>query len=220
VVAETGNQYSFNPDTKTVEASAAAEAQDTTNAEQPNQTITDAKAASASQWWAEVPPYNQHDLKYKGAETDYGCVPTSASMILDYWHSKSPTNQTLSAQQLLDTNADQGEFVSTGMSASALKDELEKAGYVSDDHTNSTKEELQNALKEGPVIATVKLNMATSGSNHSVVVSGMSDDGQVRVVDPWNGSARTYAWEEFSRSWSANFGKDAPRNNFVTIRPR
>jgi hypothetical protein len=191
----------------------------TTPPEQPAASQTQPVAPTQAQWWRNVPTQSQHGLEYRGARNEYGCTVTSASMILDYYHAQSPNHQTLSAQELLNVNAQQGEFTSTGMSASNLRDELDKLGYTATDHPNATKTELLEAVKEGPVIAVVKLNLKTTGDNHAVVVTGISDD-QVRVNDPWTGAARTYDWDEFGKSWGANFGKDAPINNFVVIRPK
>lgn len=171
------------------------------------------------QWWRNVPNQSQQGLKYIDAKTSYGCTVSSASMILDYYHAQSPSNQTMSAQELLDANARQGEFNSTGMSASNLGDELAQLGYTATPQTDATKAELEAAVKQGPVIAVVKLFLATSGDNHAVVVTGMTED-QVRINDPWTGEARTYSWADFSKSWGANFGKGAPINSFMTIRPK
>jgi hypothetical protein len=176
-----------------------------------------------SQKWQnyyEVTPQSQKGLEYQGGKTQYGCVPTSTSMILNYWHEKDTSLAAISSQELVNANVAQKEFDSTGMSASKIKDDLEKIGYTSADHNNSDIETLKGELKAGPVIAIVKLNMAASGNNHAVVVSGISELNEVRVVDPWTGKAKTYDWNTFSKSWGANFGKDKPRNNLVTITPK
>jgi ABC-type bacteriocin/lantibiotic exporter with double-glycine peptidase domain len=79
---------------------------------------------------------------------------------------------------------------------------------------------LREAVRKGPVLAIVKLGLMATGDNHAVVVTGISDDGQqVRINDPWDGQSHTYPWDQFSTSWGANFGKDAPKNSFVVIRP-
>jgi predicted double-glycine peptidase len=79
---------------------------------------------------------------------------------------------------------------------------------------------LRQEVEKGPVVAIVKLHMATSGENHALVVTGISPDGsQVRVNDPWTGESRVYAKEQFTQSWGSNFGSGVPINNFVVIRP-
>ncbi len=187
---------------------------------------TSTQPAQTKKWWYDVPPKSQRGLEYKGQETAYGCVPTATSMILDYWHAQDPANKTMSAQELLNKNVEQGEFRGTGMSASKIHDEVRDLGYgVVEDRANADRDALQEALTEGPVIAIVKLGLKTSGANHAVVVTGISEDGQqVRINDPWTGQSYTYSWEQFSRSWGADFGKDRrgnnlPRNNLVIIRP-
>ena len=173
-----------------------------------------------STWWHDVPLQSQRGLKYGKNKTNYGCTPTATSMILDYWHAQDPANKTMSAQELLDINAGQGVFGAEGMSATNVLDEVQGLGYgVTEVHANSNREILQQALAGGPVLAIVKLNMRATGDNHAVVITGISDDGQVRINDPWTGQAHTYSWDDFARSWGANFGQDAPTNNFVAIRP-
>ncbi len=177
-------------------------------------------APMEQQWWMDVPLQSQQGLKYGDNATQYGCTPTATSMILDYWHTQDPNNETTSAQELLDINAEQGEFSATGMSATNIHDEVRRLGYgVVEDRLGSNLDDLKQAVDQGPVIGIVKLNMKTSGENHAVVVTGISEDNQVRVNDPWTGEAHTFSWDEFSQSWGADFGKNFTRNNFVTIRP-
>lgn len=198
---ESDQQYTFNQNALEASPSAQVDAPDQAG------------------WWHNVPEHSQHDLTYKGTSTEYGCVPSSASMVLDFWNQKDASHPTMSAQELLDANTAQGEFGRYGMSSTNLHDELDKLGYASQDHVNSNLEELKSAVKDGPVIAIVKLNLKTDGYNHSVVVTGISGNNEVRVNDPWTGKSETYSWEQFSRSWGADFGKDAPSNSFVTVRP-
>ena len=189
------------------------------------------------EWWKEVPLQGQQGLTYKGGKTAYGCTPTATSMILDYWHTQDPANKTMSAQKLLDINAGQEVFHSKGMSASNILDEVSGLGYgVTDVHADSNLNALKEAVSKGPVLAIVKAKvtkknsvltseLSTYGDTHAVVVTGITEDGeQVRINDPWTGQEHTYPWDEFSRSWGADFGKDKsgndyPRNNFVVIRP-
>lgn len=179
------------------------------------------EAAPKDRWWMEVPAKSQQDLRLNGEPTKYGCTPTATSMILDYWHTKDATNRTMSAQDLLDANAKEGEFTRTGMSATKVHDEVRALGYQGvKDYVDSSPDTLREAVRKGPVLAIVKLGLMATGDNHAVVVTGISDDGQqVRINDPWDGQSHTYSWDQFSTSWGANFGKDAPKNSFVVIRP-
>ena len=203
----------------------AAESQGQTNTEARDQD-TPAKVESHIEtapieepWWMDVPSKSQQGLTYSGGTTQYGCAPTATSMVLDYWHAQDSANQTMSAQDLLNVNADQGEFRSRGMSVTNIHDEVQRLGYgVVEDHIDSDLDTLKKEVADGPVIASVKLNMKPSGNNHSVVVTGISQDNQVRVNDPWTGEAHTYSWEVFSQSWGADFGSGT-RNHFTVIRP-
>jgi predicted double-glycine peptidase len=152
-------------------------------------------------WWHDVPATSQQPLVYQGRETDYGCAPTAVSMVTEYWHQQDPNNETSSAQELLDKNVEQGIFKGSGMSVTYIHDELSALGYAAEDHSNATLETLKHEVSKGPVIAAVKLNMRTDGTNHSVVVTGISENNEVRVNDPWTGEARTYRWETFNASW-------------------
>ncbi|WP_455387528.1 C39 family peptidase [Petrachloros mirabilis] len=196
----------------------AEQANATQNLEQTRQ----AEQLTTTKWDYEwkVPLKSQQDLELNGKPTEYGCAPTATSMVLDYWNSKDPEkNKTLSSQELIDLNAKQGEFTPTGMSVSNMKDELQNLGYhVAQDHTNATIDELRDAVSKGPVIATVKLGLGTSGYNHSVVVTGISPT-QVEINDPWEGKAKIMPIDQFEQTWGADFGSNAPKNNFFEIRP-
>ena len=199
---ETDQPYTLNPDA--LEATTSAQVD----------------SAPAADWWHPVPEYSQRDLTAKGADTQYGCVPSSTSMVLDYWHQQDPANPTMSAQELLDTNTSQGEFDKFGMSSSNIHEEVSNLGYTAQDYTNSNLDELKSAVADGPVIAVVKLGVKTDGTNHAVVVTGISEHNEVRINDPWTGKSQTYSWDQFSKSWGTNFGKDAPKNSFTSIRPK
>ncbi len=168
----------------------------------------------------EVPVKSQHDLIYNDQPTEYGCVPTSVSMITDYWHNKDANHPTKSAQEFLDLNAAQKEFDAKGISPTDIHDELSQMGYVAEDHLNTNFDQLRDAVKESPVLAIVKLNLKEAGTNHAVVVTNISEKGDVAINDPWTGQAHTYTQQQFAKSWGANFGKESPTNSFVTIRPK
>jgi uncharacterized protein YukE len=188
--------------------------------QQNNSTPSQPPADSGDKWWLDVPVQYQKNLKFNGATTDYGCVPTATSMVLDYWHNKNPNYGTLSAQDLINTNVAQGQFKATGMTPSDIHDEVTKLGYTkAEDYTNSDLGSLKDAVSQGPVIAIVKLGIKSTGTNHAVVVTGISPDNQVKINDPWDGTSHTYSWDVFSKSWGANFGPGMPKNTFTVIRP-
>jgi predicted double-glycine peptidase len=191
--------------------------------EQPDQTVAieiqPTTESQAQQWYDDVPVDSQVGLKYKGERTGYGCVPTSVSMVTEYWNKENAENKTMSAQELLDTNAKQDQFHSWGMSVSNTSDELSNLGYSTESRANATKDDLKQSLQDGPVVAIVKVNMDTTGYNHAVVVSGISENDEVRVNDPLTGKSHTYEWETFSKSWGANMGRGSSRNYYMTISP-
>jgi predicted double-glycine peptidase len=176
----------------------------------------------AEHWWNDVPVHSQQDLSYKGQDTAYGCAPTATAMVLDYWHSQDPNNKTMPAQELLNINVRQGEFSATGMSVTHIHDEVKNLGYnVPKDYMNSDFETLKSAVEQGPVISMVKLNLAATGWNHSVVVTGISPDGAyVRINDPWTGESHSYKKSQFMKSWGADFGVGKSRRNFTVICPQ
>lgn len=172
-----------------------------------------------ARWWHDVPVTSQQGLQYNETNTQYGCAPTAVSMVLDYWHSQDPANPTMSAQALLDANVVQGTFKGKGMSITNIHDEVTNLGYERvEDFANADLDILRQHVEQGPVVAAVKLGMGTDGNNHSVVVTGISEDNQVRINDPWKGESKTYSWDEFSRSWGADFGSTS-KNHFTVIRP-
>lgn len=167
-----------------------------------------------------VPYHSQKDLMFDPqTPTDWGCVPTSTGMILDYWHNRDPNNKTLTTQELLDLNIEDRDFTQgQGMGLDEIADELSDLGYSSNVSANSNKDALVAAVKEGPVIAQINLNMRAGGTDHAVVVTGFSKDGNnVLINDPWNNRNHSYTWDQFSTSWSTDH--ESYENIFLTIRP-
>ncbi len=180
---------------------------------------------TASSVAVSVPVKSQKGLKADGKDTDYGCVPTSASMITDYWHNRDETNQTLSAQDLVNMNIDQKDFsANRGMAIDKLENDLEPLGYEVETITGTADNaadqltKLKSAVNEGPVIANVHLGLTTNGYSHAVVVNTMTDE-KVTYNDPWTGTTETVTMAEFDKSWGASFGSKYPVRNYVTIKP-
>lgn len=149
------------------------------------------------------------------------CAPTSVSMILDYYHNQNVQNQTASLQELL-AMLDKGDFtLGQGMSLNRITDELQDLGYSNvSAQVNASQADLQNHLQQGPVIATVMLDMKTSqltaagSAVHAVVVKGISGDGQtVFINDPWTGSEVLLPVADFAATWQRG------SNGLYVIRP-
>ncbi|KAA3661734.1 MAG: hypothetical protein DWQ04_15560 [Chloroflexi bacterium] len=149
------------------------------------------------------------------------CAPTSVSMILDYYHNQDGNNQTATPQELLNM-LDKGDFShGRGMSLNRITDELQDLGYTNvSAQVNTSQIDLQNQLQQGPVIATVRLDMqtnqltATGSVVHAVVVKGVSENGQtVFINDPWTGSELHLPMTDFSATWKGG------SNGMYVIRP-
>lgn len=185
----------------------------------PEQNVSPSQAPA---YGHDVPLISQQGLMYQGKSTEWGCTAAATAMVLEYWHRRNPGMGTMSAQEILDANVRQKEFHQPGgMSPTAVHDEVKALGYtLVEDHKDAKFEQLRQDVEKGPVIAVVKLGMQRSGTNHGVVITGISADGRfVRVNDPWDGQSHEYPVETFLASWGADFGKDAPKNNYMVIRP-
>jgi len=143
-------------------------------------------------------------------------------MILEYYHSKNPANRAASPDDLIGM-LDTGDGTpGKGVALDKLNDDLSELGYTATTRTGSV-EDLRNPLKEGPVIANVKVDLiGPPGSgdirmghtyDHSVVVKGMSDDA-VLINDPWSGKEKVIDWATFEQMWREG------GNYMVIIRPQ
>lgn len=165
-------------------------------------------------WWHNVPPLKQK----KGS---YECAPTAVSMLLQYYHNQSTHNKALSPQEIIKGLGNRFN-PHAGVAADKLVEGLRdmKLGYKTIEwKAKLDREQLRAELEHGPVMAQVRLNLASSGYPHMVVVNGISDDGKlVRLNDPWTGATRQVSWEVFERSWTFNDYPDAS-HLIVKLRP-
>jgi len=183
----------------------------------------------------QTPPEKKFDLLYDvPAESQgslYGsaaCSPTSASMVLDYFHNQDPRNQTIAPDKLISM-MDKGDGTpGQGVSLSNLTDELNGLGYNHiTTQVNARLDDLKNQLKSGPVIVTAGVKIVGPGSvtsdvpravtgpgsvMHAMVVKGISAD-TVLVNDPWSGSEMQIPVETFNQMWSSG------SNGLYAIRP-
>jgi len=183
----------------------------------------------------QTPPEKKFDLLYDvPAESQgslYGsaaCSPTSASMVLDYFHNQDPRNQTIAPDKLISM-MDKGDGTpGQGVSLSNLTDELNGLGYNHiTTQVNASLADLKNQLQSGPVIVTAGVKIVGPGSvtsdvpravtgpgsvMHAMVVKGISAD-TVLVNDPWSGSEMQIPVETFNQMWSSG------SNGLYAIRP-
>jgi len=159
------------------------------------------KAARAVQ--RPVGRYNVPPLKQKARS--YECAPTSASMLLQYYHQQNPDHKAVAPQELIRKLGSRFD-PHKGIGADKLVEGLREMdlGYKTIEwQAKLNQEQLRAELQQGPVMAQVRLNLAASGYPHMVVVTGMSDDGKrVYLNDPWTGGRREVAWDTFERSWT------------------
>jgi len=164
-----------------------------------------------------VTPQSQEDAHGRAA-----CFPTSVSMVLDYYHSRNPSNRFASRDDLI-AMLDPGDGIpGKGVGLDRLNDDLSELGYTAITRSGSM-DDLRNFLREGPVIVNLKVDLiGPPGSgdirlghtyDHSVVVKGMSDDA-VLINEPWSGKEKVIDRATFEQMWGEG------KNYMVIIRPR
>lgn len=157
------------------------------------------------------------------------CAPTSISMIMNYWHNKNENNPVFTPDQLYSEAVEQKFFShAQGIDFFEAKKLFEAHGYEAEVMTfqNLADVDLQGdlrlTLKDGPVMALVRLNLSSSDSSggHAVVITGLSDDGSlIRINDPWqDGKAIDLPWEKFTASW--NSFSEASDRTFISVKPK
>lgn len=172
--------------------------------------------AAAAAARSTVPVLAQGDQRVNGKELmgGYGCVPTSVSMILGYYHAQDSNHTALSPVELFHSfDADDWDG-SGGMGPHKLIDEVQDLGYRTvETHVNVSFEDLQKDLKVGPVLVTTQVGLlsdprrvippsSTNASYHAMVVTGVSaDGGTVFVNDPWGGCTIEYDRASFEAIW-------------------
>jgi len=194
-----------------------------------------APAASASAKPVEIVPEKKFDILYDVPTESQGnlygsaaCSPTSASMVLEYFHNKDSSNQTIAPDKLISM-MDKGDGTpGQGVSLSNLTDELNGLGYNHiTTQVNASMDDLKSQLQSGPVIVTAGVKIVGPGTVtsdvpravtgpgsviHAMVVKGISAD-TVVVNDPWSGSEMQIPAGTFSQMWSNG------SNGMYSIRP-
>jgi hypothetical protein len=164
-----------------------------------------------------ITPQSQGDEYERAA-----CFPTSISMVLDYYHSRNPSNRFASRDDLI-AMLDPGDGTKgKGVGLDRLNDDLSELGYTAITRSGSM-DDLRNFLREGPVIVNLKVDLiGPPGSgdirlghtyDHSVVVKGMSDNA-VLINEPWSGKEKVIDRATFEQMWGEG------QNYMVIIRPQ
>ncbi len=168
-----------------------------------------------------VPIISQDGLLLNGAPTGVGCVPACIEMITAWWHSVSEDYPILTAQEIIDRNAEQGLYAAgRGMTSASAADELAELGYVHHMELNSSKEELLDAFrKNGPVGVLVKTNWIPTTMNHAAVLTAYDPERDLLTFnDPFCGSSVQWNWEAFDGIWGLNYAGDRDYTGSVVQR--
>jgi hypothetical protein len=136
----------------------------------------------------------------------YGCAPTSASMITEYFHNLNTAHKRVSPE-IMASMVSSGQ--PQGIPIPDMTDELQQLGYSMIQKNNATMDDLTNALQSGPVL----VNVFTGKFHHAVVVSGIKTDGSLVLNDPLEKADVIFSGSEFLREW------DAGGNYLYVIRP-
>lgn len=155
-----------------------------------------------------LPLIRQRGLTWLGEPTARGCTAASVAMILRYWNLESETNQTLSAQELIDRNTLQGQFnPNSGLSIENVADDLAFLGYELAILRGGDKESLLDALEEfGPIAVLCKLGWKPTGANHmSVVAAYNAESDRLIVYDPNLNQPLDIAWQTFDNIWGLDY---------------
>ena len=169
----------------------------------------------------EVPVISQEGLFLKGVPTGVGCVPACIEMMTAWWNSVNDANPVLSAQEVIDRNAEQGLYVAgRGMSSMSAADELAEIGYTHHMYLNSSKEALLAAFRDhGPVGVLVKTNWVPTTMNHAAVLTAYDETtDSVTLNDPFYGSEVSWSWDAFDGIWGLNYAGDRDYSGEVVRR--
>lgn len=172
-------------------------------------------------------PVEKYDVYYNipaiSQGTRFGnaaCLPTSMSMVLDYYHDSNSNLKSATADELI-IMLDYGDGTKgNGIRLDGLDDDIKELGYESN-VTASDIGGLVSELKEGPVIVNVGVQLESSprdikqagSTNHAMLVKALNEN-TVVVNDPWSGSEKVFSRKTFEGMWSNG------HNYMVTVRPQ
>ena len=153
-------------------------------------------------WWLDTPLRLQASLG-----EGYACAPTVLGMAMDFYHHTNDNHPAPATVELVQALAKKGFVSGYGADAQMVCDLAITYGYShSFFYHEWSQAHLRQMLDAGhPVIANVRVGLSTDGYGHSVLVIGLSHDGQrVMLIDPAQGMVES-SWAQFDRSW-ASFG--------------
>ncbi len=199
--------------------------EDVSSSAQPSQASSPVKTETApTSQSPKTAPQGVYDISPKAQGQLYGnraCLPTSISMVLDYYHAKDPKNVTASPADLIKM-LDSGDGTpQTGIGLDRLNDDLSELNYRSTVKV-SNMEGLKSILNNGPVVVNTQVGLLSrpnrdiipNGSyNHAILVKGI-DDKSVIVNDPWSGKEKTIPLATFEKIWKKG------GNYVIVIRPK
>ena len=164
-------------------------------------------------WWLESP------ARLQGALGEgYACAPTVLGMALDYYAAQDPSYAAPPTVEIVEALKNKGFVDGYGADAAMLVNLAIEYGYShSFFYRNWTQAHLRKMLDEStPVIVNVRSDLSTDGYGHSVLVIGMSPDGQrVMVIDPAQGMVEV-PWTTLDASWGS-FGP--PYRHGLVVKP-
>lgn len=164
-------------------------------------------------WWLEAP------ARLQGALGEgFACAPTVLGMALDYYAVQDPSHAAPPTVEIVEALKNKGFIDGYGADAAMLVNLAIEYGYSHSFFYRSwTQAHLRKMLDEGtPVIANVRAGLSTDGYGHSVLVIGMSPDGQrAMVIDPAQGTIEV-PWTTLDKSW-ASFGP--PYRHGLVVKP-
>ncbi|MBT7191907.1 MAG: hypothetical protein HN916_17155 [Anaerolineae bacterium] len=182
----------------------------------PDSMLKPPPVSSTHEIYYDMPPKSQGMLLGSAA-----CLPTSISMVTDYFHAQDGVNQTATPTELVNM-LDEGDAGTKGVILNRMNDDVSEMGYQNVKlESDASFDDLSTSIKDGPVIvnAGVELTLGdvrdiqkAGHVNHAMVVKGINAE-RVVVNDPWSGAEKIFSREIFSQMWS-NGG-----NYMVLIRP-
>jgi len=166
-------------------------------------TPTALNGALYTELWSDTPIYAQGDLL-----NGVACAPTAVSMVLGHYNATSNLpDPTPSA--FINMVGEQNVIAGEGMPFSSMVPALHQLGYTNvSGQINTTLEQLNAALTNGPVIITTGVSFATgqlepgSASHALVVVGATTDDSMVMVQDPFQQMRESVPKSEFVTMWA------------------